>query len=181
LIENLGENRFLVHLNVNALQLGQTRQVLSNQSRELLTLLLTSLAVADLSLVLHAHPELVHLNKIGQDKLHGVLNFATSASVLGSLLGKLILGHFGQVSTEEKTTSRVLNTTAHLNQILQHVLCRSLLGLDVDRSDSDNQVQTGQDVAGVLNQLVELAESLSMLVFQQVKLQTTKLIGSQNI
>lgn len=50
----------------------------------------------------------------------------------------------------------MLHAAAQLDQVEQDVLGGRLLRLDVDTGDGDQQVQTRNDVAGVLNILVQL-------------------------
>jgi hypothetical protein len=51
--------------------------------------------------------------------------------VFRTLFRQLVLDHFGQECTQEQTASVVLNSAAHLDKILQNVLSRGLLGLDI--------------------------------------------------
>jgi hypothetical protein len=51
--------------------------------------------------------------------------------VFRTLFRQLVLDHFGQECAQEQTASVVLNSAAHLDKILQNVLSRGLLGLDI--------------------------------------------------
>jgi len=48
----------------------------------------------------------------------------------------------------------VLDTATQLDQVEQDILGRGALALDVDTSDRNEEVETGDDVAAVLNSRV---------------------------
>lgn len=66
LLKNCGEYVILIELQVNAFELGKANEICADQDTKILALGLTLLAVARVTLVLKAHPELVHFNEIGK-------------------------------------------------------------------------------------------------------------------
>ena len=59
---------------MDALQLTEAYEVGAHQDPQLASLLLASLAIPGVSLVLHSHPQLVHLREVQQDEVDGVVN-----------------------------------------------------------------------------------------------------------
>jgi len=66
----------LVLVNVNRLQLTESNQVCADKNTQFTAFLFTLLAVAGMSLVLHAHPELVHLSKVELNEVNRVFDTA---------------------------------------------------------------------------------------------------------
>ena len=66
----------LVDVKVNAVKLAEANEVGADKDLELTALTLPSLAVLGVALMLHPHPELVHLDEIGQHKRDRVVNVA---------------------------------------------------------------------------------------------------------
>lgn len=54
-----------------------------------------------------------------------------------------VTGALQQVVSEEQPSERVLNTSAHLNQVLQNVLTRLGEGADVHHPHGDEQISVG--------------------------------------
>ena len=75
-----------VHVQVDAFQLRQPDEVGSDQDSEVFTLNLPSLSLPRMSLVLKSYPELVHLDKVGQDEAYGVLEIATRSGEVSKYL-----------------------------------------------------------------------------------------------
>ena len=65
---------FLVELRVDGLQLRETDKVSPHEYPQLQPLLLPPLLLLGVALVLHPHPELVHLGKVLEDEVDGVLH-----------------------------------------------------------------------------------------------------------
>lgn len=61
-----------VSLHINPFQLTEANQVCSHEDPQLLPLPLPLLPVPTVALVLHSHPQLVHLSKVQQHKIHWV-------------------------------------------------------------------------------------------------------------
>ena len=87
-----------------------------------------------------AYPELVHLPEVEHDEVDGVLDGAALALVGRVDVGELILAHLREVIAEEQAAHRVLDALTHLDEVLQDVLARRLLGLDEDPADGDQEV-----------------------------------------
>jgi len=86
------ESYLLIGAQVNTFELAQTLEVGADEDTELATLLLAAFALAGEALVLHADPELVHLDKVGQDKLDRVLDRAELTD-LRSKISLVLLSH----------------------------------------------------------------------------------------
>ena len=54
--------------------------------------------------------------------------------ILRPNIRQLIPANLTKITSQEKPTYRMLNTTAHFYKVLKNILCRSLLWLDVNRS-----------------------------------------------
>jgi hypothetical protein len=119
-----------------------------------------------MALMLKPDPELVHLDKVGQDKVDRILEIAFGTLALGGW--QIVSGLTAEVVAEEETTDRVLNTSAHLHHVLHNLFDGSILNAHVDGSDGDHEVQTRDNVAGILNKLVEVGEVVGRMGFAQV-------------
>lgn len=76
-IRGTSEKRHLfVALHVDTLQLAEAHQIRAHQDPQLLPLPLPLLAVPAVALVLHPHPQLVHLGEVEQHEIHGVADVA---------------------------------------------------------------------------------------------------------
>jgi hypothetical protein len=120
----------LVHVEVDAVKLREAHEVGADEDAQLPALLLAAVALAGLALVLHAHPQLVHLDKIDQHKLDGV-GHGAELLVRGRHVGQAVLGHLREVVAEEQAARRVLHAAAHLHHVHQDLLGRRLLRLNV--------------------------------------------------
>jgi len=118
LLEHLGEHRLRVDVERDAVELAQLHQVSAHEDAQLLPLTLARLAVAHRPLVLHAHPQLVHLREVAQHKRDGILDAPAGAFVLRAHVRQLRLCHLREVVAEEEASHRVLHATAHLDQVL---------------------------------------------------------------
>lgn len=71
------KRRYLfVFLDVDALELAESDEVGTDEDAQLLSLLLSLLTVTTVALVLHSHPQLIHLGEVQQDKVDGVVDVA---------------------------------------------------------------------------------------------------------
>jgi len=76
LFKNGRKNAILVELQINAVELREADEIGADQYAKVFTFGLTLLAVARVTLVLKAHPELVHFNEIGENKGYGILEIS---------------------------------------------------------------------------------------------------------
>jgi len=87
-IDNLFQNRredgMAVHVQVDAFELGKTDKIRSDENTEISTLHLAAVAFTGMALMLQSDPELVHLDKIGENESDGVLQI-TIRTVMISL------------------------------------------------------------------------------------------------
>lgn len=81
LLEDAWEDRATVHLEVDAFELAQPNQVRPDQDPKLPSLHLPPFAVARESRVLQSDPELVHLDKVGEDEADRVLEVAAGSAL----------------------------------------------------------------------------------------------------
>ena len=84
LLKNSGEDVILVKLQINAVELRKANEVCADQNAKVFTLGLALLAVARVTLVLKAHPELIHFNEISELEADGILQI-TSWPVMGTV------------------------------------------------------------------------------------------------
>ena len=82
---------FLVHSHIDRLQLTEPDQVCPDKDPQLHPLPLSSLPLPAVALVLHSHPQLVHLGKVEQDKVDAV-NDRARVLALGELASLLAVG-----------------------------------------------------------------------------------------
>ena len=160
LLQNPGQHHLVVQREVHPLELRQDEEVLPDEVAQLAPLPLAPLAVALRPAVLHPHPELVHLREVLKDEIHGVADVPALALVLRPGVRQQRLAALAQVRAEEQAVDGLLHAFGHLHEILQDVLRRALLGLDVHASHGDEQVQAREDVPGVLHELVHLEVTL---------------------
>ena len=69
----------LVFVHVDALELAEPHEVGADEDAQLAALLLSALSVARMALVLHAHPQFVHLREVEQNEVDGVVHSARLA------------------------------------------------------------------------------------------------------
>ena len=77
LLENGREDAILVELQINAVELGKANEICSDQNTEVFPFGLTLLTVARVTLVLKAHPELIHFDEIGELEGDGILQISS--------------------------------------------------------------------------------------------------------
>lgn len=75
----------LVDAQVDAVQLTETNEVGTDKNPEFLALHLTLLTLARVTLVLKANPQLVHLDKVGEDELDRVCNVSFRSIVINEI------------------------------------------------------------------------------------------------
>lgn len=66
-----------VSLHINPFQLTEANQVCSHEDPQLLPLPLSLLPVPTVALMLHSHPQFVHLSKVQQHKIHWVTDVSS--------------------------------------------------------------------------------------------------------
>lgn len=71
------ETHLFVLFHIDAFQLAQSDQISPYKDTQLLPLLLSLFSVPTVSLMLHPHPQFIHLGKIQQDKVNGVINVSS--------------------------------------------------------------------------------------------------------
>ena len=59
-----------------------------------------------------------------------------------------------EIIAKEESSQWMLNPATHLHEVPQDVLPAVLVGLDVDGAHSDEEVESRNNVASILNQLV---------------------------
>jgi hypothetical protein len=119
-----------------------------------------------MSLVLQPHPQLVHLDEVGQDEADGVLEITLGP--LAITRRKAVAGLTGKVVPQKQTTNRVLDSATHLHHVLHDLLDRRILNGHVDSADSDHEVQAGNDISGILDELVEVSEVVYGVILAEV-------------
>lgn len=68
------KTHLFILFHIDAFQLAQSDQIGPYEDAQLLPLLLSLFSVPTVSLMLHAHPQFIHLGKIQQYKVNGVIN-----------------------------------------------------------------------------------------------------------
>jgi hypothetical protein len=76
LLENGGEDGILVEVQINAVELRKANEICADQDTKVFPFGLTLLAVARVTLVLKAHPELIHFDEIGELEGDGILQIS---------------------------------------------------------------------------------------------------------
>jgi hypothetical protein len=77
LLENGREDVILVKLQINAVELREANEICADQNTKVFPFSLTLLAVARVTLVLKAHPELIHFDEIGELEGDGILQISS--------------------------------------------------------------------------------------------------------
>lgn len=85
-LENEPKLHLFVLFHIDAFQLAQSHQIGPYENPQLLSLLFPLLSVPAVPLMLHSHPQFIHLGEIQQYEVNRVINVA---------------GHFLPTSTEE--------------------------------------------------------------------------------
>jgi len=147
-------------------QLAEPDQVATHEELQFLALLGPLLALPGMALVLQAHPELVHLNKVGQDEADGVLEIALGP--LAVARGKAVASLAGQIVAQEEAADGVLDAATHLHHVFHNLFDGGILNGHVDGADGDHEVQARDDVAGILDEFVEVGEVVDGVVLAQV-------------
>lgn len=71
-------------------------------------------------------------------------------------VGELVLHFADEKVAEEETAHRVLNALAHLQGVVDDLLCWNLLHSDATAADEDHEVESGNELGRVLHALVQL-------------------------
>mmetsp|Transcript_16437 Transcript_16437/g.27644 ORF Transcript_16437/g.27644 Transcript_16437/m.27644 type:complete len:253 (-) Transcript_16437:268-1026(-) len=182
LLENPREDRLLIKLQVHPLQLAQHQQVLSYQIPQFVALLFSLILQPLRTLVLHAHPKLVHFREVVQQKIYSILYVTAFALVHAAFVGQPVLGHLGEVCSQEESAQWMLHAARHFDDIFKNVLGGRLFGLYKNSPHRDQQVQAREDVSSVLHELVQFrnAPPLRCKVAEEV-LEVTHLVASLHV
>lgn len=87
-----------------------------------------------------------------------------------------------QVGSEEEASSRVLNSSAHFNKILQNGLGRSCLVSYATSTDGAEEVEPREYIASMLNQGVEVFQGTALgAFFFEVEFQVSEEIGDGDV
>ena len=87
-----------------------------------------------------------------------------------------------EIRTQNRNHRNPKHTPTHLHQIFEYLLAAIGTGLHVDQANRDEQIQSRNDVAGILHQFVQLKDFVILLeLFDQIKFEMTKLIGDGHI
>jgi hypothetical protein len=82
LLENSGEDVILVELQINAVELRKANEICADQNTKIFPFGLTLLAVARVTLVLKAHPKLIHFDKICELKGDRILQISSRSAMV---------------------------------------------------------------------------------------------------
>jgi len=92
LLKNGGEDAILVELQINAVKLREANEICADQNAKIFPFGLTLLAVARVTLVLKAHPELIHFDEISELEADGILQI-TSWSAMVTVRSNIKVEH----------------------------------------------------------------------------------------
>ena len=76
---------------------------------------------------------------------------------------QVVPGLTTEIMSEEQTAYGVEHAPAHLHHVLHDFLYRCFGDGHVDGADGDHEVETRDDIPGILNELVEVSEMVSRL------------------
>lgn len=147
-------------------QLAQPDQVAANKKLELLALLRSLLSLPRMSLVLQPHPQLVHLDEVGEDEADRVLEIAFGAVAVAH--GQMVARLPGEIVSQEQAANGVLYAAAHLHHVLHDLLDGRILNGHVHGADSNHEVEAGDNIAGILHKLVQVGEVVHGVVFAEI-------------
>jgi len=116
--------------------------------------------------VLQPHPQLVHLYEIGEDEADRVLQIALGA--LAVSVRQTVARLASEVVAQKKAANGVLDSATHLHHVLHDLLDGRVLDSHVHGADGAHEVQAGDDVAGILDELVEVGEVVYGVVLAEV-------------
>lgn len=80
----------------------------------------------------------------------------------------MVTGLASEVVAQEQAADGVLDAAAHLHHVLHDLLDGGVLDGHVDGADGDHEVQARDDVAGILDKLVQVGEVVYGVVFAEV-------------
>lgn len=81
LFQDARQDRAAVHVQTDTLQLAEPDKIRAYEDTQFLAFHLALFAIARMALVLQAHPELVHLDKVGQDEADAVLQISSRPAI----------------------------------------------------------------------------------------------------
>jgi hypothetical protein len=111
-------------------------------------------------------------DKVGENEVDGILQAALGAI---RVAGRQIVARLSeQVVAEEQATDGVLDTTAHVHHVLHQLLNWCALDGHVSGAHCDHQVEAGNDIAGILDELVQVGEVVHGVVLLEVDREITE-------
>jgi len=116
--------------------------------------------------VLQPHPQLVHLNKVGQNKANRILQIALGPLTVARREAVACLA--SEVVSQKQAADGMLNPATHLHHVLHDFLDWRILNGHIDGAHGDHEVQARNNVAGILDELVKVGEVVHRVVFPQV-------------
>ena len=122
---------------------------------------------------LHPHPQLVHLRKITQSKLDGILHGPSSVPfqfVPGIWQQSSRFHRLRQIRSQKQSVHRMLAPLRHLRDVSQHVFRFPFSRFYVHAPDAHQQVQSREYVSRVLYQFVQFHRRPSVRLFVREKL-----------
>ena len=91
LLEQLGQHQRAVRVHVDRVELREAHQVGADEQAELAALLFALLLLTRVALILHAHPELVHLGEVEQDEVNRVVDVTILSGGKTTTMKQLVL------------------------------------------------------------------------------------------
>jgi hypothetical protein len=73
-----------------------------------------------------------------------------------------------KIVTQKQAPDGVLNSATHLHHVLHDFLYRRILNGHVDGADGAHEIQTGNDVPGVLDELIQVGKVVDRVVLAQI-------------
>jgi hypothetical protein len=116
--------------------------------------------------MLQPHPQLVHLHEVGQNEANRVLQVALGPLAVARRQAVPCLA--GQIVAQEQATDGVLHSATHLHHVFHDLLDRRVLNGHVHSADGAHEVQAGNDIPGILDELVQVGEVVHGVVLTEV-------------
>ena len=116
--------------------------------------------------MLQPHPQLIHLNKVGQDEANRILQIALGPLAVAGWEAVACLA--GKVVAQKQAANGVLDTATHLHHVLHNLLDGRILNGHVNGAHGDHEVQARNDITGILDKLVEVGKVVDGVVLAQV-------------
>jgi len=181
--KDLWQDSCLVDFEGESFQAAQPDDVLTNSHSQFVSLNFSHILVLLRAQMLEAHPESIHLAHVLQNEVNGICHIAILwAFKLRAHIRELVLHHFEQVVSQEEASDGLLHSLDHVEEVSQYQLDWRFFGLDVGRANCDQQIESRDDVAGVLHRLVQVAHlSSSLLLLDEMVLQVCQFVECHHI